>query len=334
MSDRRNIAVTINNYEPEYSYIIRIFKQGSVIPIMETTVAPRGGRTHYFKDLPADSIYTVKVVVLCTNNQVNEDSKIAYSPLQTVCECPPGYLPNEDNTKCVRTLTQAPTVNGQALVAASGPNEGAYCREGIVVYAPGFTSDGKGGVAYQSGPGHVYWASNNETTKGRLNIAGVWNSASMIDPLDTWIGFSKKVQVPESKVYYVGIAGDNYVRIKVNGVIWVNQKFDTNAISNFHFNYWHCYPIYLNAGENIIELEGYNTDGIGCFAAEIYNCDITALQAVTPQTESTLNRLFSTLDVIGDAFNNNYSCTEGYALDTSNPAQPVCKKIEFFGCAQ
>lgn len=331
MSDKRDIKITITNYIPEDEYIINLYKEGSVIPVVTKNVAQNEGNVYYFRSLPV-SIYNVEVIHRCVNGATNVDTKKAYDPLVNVCECSPGWLPNEDATKCVRIINQSPIVSGVALNVAAGPNEAAYGREGLIVYAPGFLVNGKGAVAYASGTNHVYWASQNDSSKGRLNIAGVWNGANAMEPYDTWIGFSAKVMVPESKIYYVAFAGDNYVRVKLNGILVVNQQLDVDSIVNRHFNYWHCYPIFLNAGENIIQLEGLNDSSQGCFAAEIYNCELSVMQNVTPVTETNLNRIFSTLDMIGGVFTNNYSCNEGYALDISNPVQPVCKKIEYMIC--
>ncbi len=100
---------------------------------------------------------------------------------------------------------------------------------------------------------------------GPLNRVGIWSCRGSGPggrlPLDTWIGFSRCINVPESKTYYVGIAGDNYVRFKVNGVTQV-ELLDYDG-GNFY--YWRIYPVFLSQGVNIIELEGNNEEAWATF---------------------------------------------------------------------
>lgn len=329
------IKISIDNYVKADRYRINIYKQGGIIPIQSADVQAGGDPIVYFEGLNSNTMYESEVIHYC-----NEDST---SPVkQTVrktvliastpgCNCPSGWTPTVDGKNCVRTLTQAPTQQSVNLTVAAGPNLGAYNREGIKVYAPGYSNTGQGGTLYASGPGHTYWASGNVTNRGRLNIAGVWNAASTILPTNKWIGFSSKVVTTIKKVYYIAMSGDDYIRIKINGVPIVDQRL-VGGPSNANFNYLHAYPVQLNAGDNLIEMEGWNDGSEGCFVAEIYDCDLLALQNVTPFTENTLNRIFSTVDMIGQQFTDGITCANGYALDLSAPGSPVCKKIEYTAC--
>lgn len=327
-----DIIVTISNYDRFSPYRVNIYKRESFIPIQTREIGINEGPDVTVKGLPEGFNYDAEVIRFCENGTRSAIRKpVNQSSIPSGCFCPEGYTATPDSTRCIRISIEAPTIDGTALTVTAGPTEGAYSREGIIVYNPGFNVDGSGSVAYASGNAHPYWASNDETTKGRLNLAGVWNAASPSAPLDTWIGFVKKILISTPGLYYVAMAGDDYVRFKKNGVVLVDQKQYTGPNpSNYNFNYWHCYPVWFEAGEHLIEMEGWNTSSQGAFAAEIYKCDLVAIQNVTTGTEATLVRQFTTLGQT--EFTNNYSCREGYALDNSNPSEVVCKKIEYASC--
>jgi hypothetical protein len=323
-----DIIVSIQNYVAADTYTVNLYKQGSAIPLASTAIAKNGGSTVVFKNQVSGITYEAEVIHHCASG-VNTTKRIIVSQLNSpVCSCPAGYTANVDNTKCIKTTTVSATLL-TAYGVADGPDEAAYCREGIRVYQGGYSVDGRGVVEWSSGTLNPYWASLNGTVNGRLNLVGVWNSGDVSEPTGVWIGFSKTINVLTSKIYYVAIAGDNYVRIKINGVVVVDQKQNNIDDLNDNFNYWHCYPVFLSAGVNIIEMEGYNIDSQGCFAAEIYNCTLNELKTVDAGSESILNRLFSTGDQT--AFSS-FGCGDGYALDLTDEANPVCRKIEYASC--
>lgn len=169
------------------------------------------------------------------------------------------------------------------------------------------------------------WGDSGFTT-GRLNNAGVWTdliSGGNWLPLGEWIGFTTCVDVPETKEYNIGIAGDNRLRVKIDGE--VIAVFDTG--SAFAFRRWHVLPITLTAGEHVIELEGKNDSSQAAFAAEIYDADQATLIAMTNTTELDAVTIFSTEDQIGRTFDigefSGLSCPDGYALNTCGDT-PMC----------
>jgi hypothetical protein len=328
------VEILLDNYVARDRYKINIYKQGSVIPILTRDLLENSYRIQYFEGLDDTAVYDAEVIHFCDRQDgtqtENRRRQRVYSAQTGGCACPTNYVPNVNNTRCVRTLIAAPLTQNAGLTVASGPNDGAYSRDGMRVYAPAFNSAGQGGLQFLAPSSHSYWCSGNNAAQGRLNIAGVWNSAHASNPLNTWLGFTHVINATANKVYYIGIGADDFARIRVNGVVVVNQQL-VALTSNNHL-FWHIYPVFLYAGVNIIELDGLNTSGNGCWAGEIYDCDLLALQNVTPGTESSLNRQFSTFTKIGQTFRDGTMCSDGYALDLSVPGAPVCKKIDYTSC--
>lgn len=160
----------------------------------------------------------------------------------------------------------------------------------------------------------------------RLNEVGVWNSAANT-PYQEWIGFTACIQIPEEKTYYVGIAGDNYVRFRLNGEI----IFSATTGSVYAFRNWFMVPLTLPAGISIIELEGLNLGSIAAFGAEIYDADQATLAAMTSTSEVDAVTIFSTKDKIGETFDlgeeSGCQCPDGYALSNCD-GELECIRIE------
>jgi hypothetical protein len=328
------VEIALDNYVAADRYKINIFKVGSVIPILSRDLPANSYRIQYFEGLEDTASYDAEVIHFCDRQDGTSSEKSrrqrVFNAQTGGCSCPTNYVANLNNTRCVRVQNLAPLTQTIGLTVGSGPNSANYSKDGMRVYAPGYNQAGQGGLQFSAPASHPYWCSQNTTSQGRLNVAGVWNSADVVNPLNTWLGFTHVINATANKVYYIGIGADDFARIKVNGVTVVNQLL-APASNNNHL-LWHIYPVFLYAGINIVELEGYNTSGNGCWAGEIYNCDLLALQNVTQPTESSLNRLFSTVEKIGQTFRNGITCSDGYALDLSNPGAPICKKIEYASC--
>ena len=162
---------------------------------------------------------------------------------------------------------------------------------------------------------------------GPLNRTSIWSCQGYEDngddstrlPVNKWIGFSRCINVPESKIYYVGMAGDNFVRFKVNGV----TKVELLTTSEDNFRYWHIYPVFLSQGINIIEMEASNYESGGdpgrqaAFGAEIYNNTYEEMAA--SYSYDVLNVIFSTADMIGQQLQlGQFECEAG-ALTCDSP---------------
>lgn len=258
------------------------------------------------------------------------------------CNCPEGYTASSDGTICYKVTTASPTTN-DTLTPEAGADNPAYGEYGVKIYNIGdFDSTGNsisGGLAF-SGYTNTFDGSGTTDVEAfwstRMNANNVWVAGDANWPgpnYPDYISFCATFTLTQSKTYWVGIAGDNDVTIKLNGAEIVNQA-DNSPQSNFKF--WHIYPVTLNAGPNIIELENWNRSSVGSFAAEIYDNELSALFSAT--NTSMLNIVFATGDYLpggskeGQGFCSNYTCPSGYTLDTTDPQNPVCKLIETSSC--
>lgn len=219
------------------------------------------------------------------------------------CICPDGTTANSDGTKCLQTITVAPSlVVGQAsLTTFTGQSLKDYGEFGYRVYnindynQSGASVSGLyAAVGGQSGPFIGGFTQN--LLASRMNAAGIWaaniywpGAELQWDGVPGTLGLCTTIQVPTSKIYYVGLGGDNVGNFKVNGQPVVDQPFGRIQAN---FKYWHIYPVYLSAGPNIIELQNTNLNQYGTFAGEIYN--VTLNQLVTATQESDLNIIFTT----------------------------------------
>jgi len=283
------------------------------------------------------------------------------------CTCSEGYSVTNDGLGCYKvTTTSATSVDTKE--PGTGAGNGAYGDFGVVMYnVDDFNLNGSSISGTYAYDGRYFGTNANMTVSelfwsNRMNYNGVWVSGN-----STYVGtlsFCTTINVPTTKVYYIGIAGDNEIMIKVNGTTIVDQPAGgtpvggtTNPTNNF--KYWHVYPYTLSAGPNIVELSNYNSGSVGDYAAEIYDNTLAQLTGAT--SASSINIIFSTGDYLparaisgrtttvadnlvefienvdagskyGEGFCTNYSCQSGYVLDTSDPETPTCKLIEYAVC--
>jgi hypothetical protein len=277
--------------------------------------------------------FTIQSVGTCINYVIK--------PVNS-CNCPDGYTASVDGSICYRVTSTSPTTN-DTLLPEAGQDNSAYGEYGVKIYNYGdYDSTGNsvsGDLAF-SGFTNTFDGSSTTSVEGfyagRMNANNVWVAGDANWPgpnYPDFISFCATFTLSQNKIYYVGIAGDNDVTIKLNGVELVNQA-DNSPQSNFKF--WHVYPVLLNAGPNIIELENWNRSSVGSFAAEIYDNTINEMTVAT--STEVLNVVFATGDYLpggskeGQGFCSNYTCPTGYSLDVSNPQNPICKLIETTNC--
>ncbi len=172
--------------------------------------------------------------------------------------------------------------------------------------------DGNGVILpYTTNNTDPLWDSNSNA---RMHNAAIWPSEAVDFQ---WIGFTHCFEAPETKKYCIGIAADNNMRIKIQGN--TIAKFDRDAaIANFTF--WHVIEITLQAGANLIAVEGYNRGGDSGFAAEIYDADADTLELLTTIPDLEPYILFSTKDRIGTEFdigeNSGFICPDGTSYNS------------------
>ena len=245
-------------------------------------------------------------------------------------DCPPGSTLIDG--KCRTENVEDAILNGTIYTAGNGDQNPNYGKFGARFYPDvdpyvfplstiGNISTSTAELYDNNGTGTLLPYTADSVTniwKSRLNIAGIWAAGtSNGNPTGEWIGFSRCVDVTATRTYCIGMAADNRMRFKLNGQIIA--KFDANA-TTYNFNYWHVVEITLNAGANIIEMEGYNDNSYAAFGAEIYDTDIVTLQTLTTTGELEPYILWSTRDRIGETFDigevSGYTCPDGTSYDS------------------
>ncbi len=175
---------------------------------------------------------------------------------------------------------------------------------------------------------------------GRLYNRSIWTDSQ--SPLDEWIGLSYSFELDETKVYRIGFAADEKVRIKVNGEYLINSDLTPDHPINPSVNLFNSgsrfQQIYvvvgltLLAGKNIIEAEGWNSQNAAGFVCEVYDASESELRGMRYETELSGVTVFSTRSEIGGVFqlgeDSGYSCPTGYSLDTSISAPYQCIDID------
>ena len=242
------------------------------------------------------------------------------------CECPDGFQLNPAGDGCIQTDTTSATLNGTTFQVCKAETNRNYSRDGAQ-FPDGLIVE------------NSFWGESYNDMDSRLNTVGVWacDPASVdtgetyptTEPTQEWIGFSHCLEVEESGEYLIGMGADNRMRFKINGNM-VFQR-NTNAVPNF--TYWWVQSVHLNAGINIIELEGWNQSQAASFGAEIsgpFPSGSLATDAAMASADYENNIIFSTENMVGQDFQlgetSGYSCPDGYALNTCGE-RPTCTQI-------
>ncbi len=162
---------------------------------------------------------------------------------------------------------------------------------------------------------------------GPLTRTCIWVCAGTPDgfnrlPVNSNVLFEKQITVPETKTYYVGLAGDNSVQFSIDG----NSPI-LNITDPYNFQIWHIYPITLTQGVHTVTFGGQNSGGPAAVGCEIYNNTAAELSSATGFTTAArpatnpapvgglVYLLFSSRDMIGETARvDNLTCTTGYTL--------------------
>lgn len=151
---------------------------------------------------------------------------------------------------------------------------------------------------------------------GPMNRAGIWpcqaQGATTYLPVNTWIGFTEDVYFPYTGMYYIGMGGDNQVRVTIDNVLFKHINFTDER----SFELWNVYPRFMTAGIHHIRVEGYNSGNVAMYGVEIYANTETELRNARCYSgcANPLNVLFSTKDAINRVFYT-YACPGGYTLN-------------------
>jgi hypothetical protein len=260
--------------------------------------------------------------------------------------CPTGFSATPANDSCQKITTSAATNNGTGSPIGAGSINTSYGSYGAYFYPSiqdintsalpvyyefgGLLKDTSGGTinALNINNTATFWGNPlSNTSDGRLNKIG------LTSPTTEYVGFSKCIDITEAGIYYVGIAGDNYCRVKINSTLYIN--FSGGGTSE-NWKTWSVFPFYFNSGINIIEMEGKNAGSFSAFGAEVYKpIDYVTLTGATSTASTQANVIFTTAEYVGQNWQIGttvgYSCTGGYTPDFCDPLNPVCTKIETTG---
>jgi hypothetical protein len=303
---------------------------------------------------------------------------------QLLCgDCPPGYT--LVNGECILTESVPANYTGGLVQVEGGDISQAYNKFGLRLYPDisGFTFPLVGNsnpytVRDNNGTGVTIiplisalqsklWGVDQVTNMacgptavtGRLNAVGIWSVGydpppPANPPLDgPELSFEFCVTIEQSKQYLIGIAGDNKVKMYIDGNLKVFLDIG-GPTGTATFNYWHVFPITLSAGVHTIKLSGIN-NGYGSqasFGAEVYDITLATFQANLTTAATTVPNcgnvaadllpyiIFSTGDYV-DTFIPDpadpgvWECPEGYTLDECNgiPQCSITTAIPTIPCA-
>lgn len=266
---------------------------------------------------------------------------LADAPTGGLCACPSGYIYNVDDNNCTKQI-QTPLTLSNDLRTTCHASDGSYTNFGVAIYNT-FSVNGTGtSTVYHTTD--TYWSNPTaNSTDGVLNRVALWacgadDNPQATDPMlptNEYIGFIYPVNLLATKTYYVAVAGDNAVRIRLDCVDIVNM--DPNAVGAQYsigpeaaFKYWHVYPVTIPAGHHVIELTGLNYGNVAGFGAEIY--DNTKAQIIASTNGTGLNIVFSTADMIGTQLqvSNTFSgtCPDGTCIDFDTDHNLVCTSVD------
>jgi len=247
-----------------------------------------------------------------------------------------------ENIRSQRTDTQivANVYNCNDTVAAayqdstvslclSPAKNASYCVNGALLYSGTTIYDASVSIPDQGGFWENLDVGSNDTVDGRLNNVGIWfcNSCprSNCTPLNTWQGFSQFVYIPATDTFFIGLAGDNQVRVFLDSqnppIVGryqrqINGAPDPNDAAPFLT--WNIYPVFLTKGYHNFNIQGYNDLGPATIGMEIYQMTRAGLMTASGD-EVKYHTIFSTSSLFsgGDSVQKGYTCPVGYDLDST-----------------
>ena len=166
------------------------------------------------------------------------------------------------------TYQAPPTVNSPTVLQA-GAQHNDYGSNGVKFYASSTSGN------HHLNNSNTYFSNpTNNINDGRLNQIGVWDATvpfvlgqnfDQMTPMDQWVGFSECITAASDGEYLIGFAGDNRIRLIVDGNIII-EKDNPNSEN---FKNWWVYKIELSAGDHVINIEGKNDSNLASFGCDI-----------------------------------------------------------------
>jgi len=283
------------------------------------------------------SVTATTVYTSVTSNTVTTSTNIKF--------CKAGFTLTPAGDECEVLNSQGATTLGPGTAISTGNTLNFYGSSGAYFY-PAITTASVLPYRYNASTNNLidgnlnvitptainntntFWWSNNSSSFGRLNNIGLSALTGV------WVGFTKCINIDTAGTYYIGIGADNYCRFKLNGTLIA----DFTTLTSTNFNKWSVFPIQLNSGINIIEMEGQNAAASdpnpASFGAEIYYptgaTPFATLTAATSTASTEANVIFSTTEYLNQNWQlgpGGYSCPTGFVLNLCNPSKPLCTQI-------
>lgn len=299
--------------------------------------------------------YNVELAQTCEGSIILDNANASFTTCEECnsCDCPPGYTKIGDN--CQKITTVPATLNPTTYTSAAALPNPVYGQFGTRFYSNisplPFPLTGVTGpdrfvdlslttVPYTSINTGIWGPTTSIAPffTSRLDTIGIWTNLPCIvncPPVNEWIGFAKCIDIPTSGTYCIGIAGDDCVRLKLDGVV-VAQS----CIGNLEFRYWHVFEMNLTAGTHVFVLECKNTVYAAAFGAEIYQTTIANLQTITTIPALQAVTIFTTFPFrttpvpFQTGENSGYSCPPGSTLNLcGEPSCTIIETIPFVPCA-
>jgi hypothetical protein len=273
-----------------------------------------------------------------------------WCPITCPCQCPAGYTFNPATNSCESPGTFEPAIpsggttvpvvtgdkspsygssgtrlyedisgkvyplNGwhnAALCPLPPPSSNAYCSAGFQVCENAGVGTTLTIQATSPAGNQVFSNSPSTTTKGRLNVAGLWATGYGVNE---WLTVEFCINIASTKTYIFAIAGDNQIRASITSTTFNGGVTDLNLVNLWGatnpsgtatnsnavrtFTIWHMFPITLPAGNHIIKLAGYDFSPYvaASFAAEIYDIPVGNVGDVWP-TQQTMHAFLQSTSV-------------------------------------
>jgi hypothetical protein len=241
--------------------------------------------------------------------------KVQRTAIQIICP--------DSSKQCFDTIA-ANHQDTTMITCFSPTKDTSYSSAGAFIYPSIGDTTSKEAITDTTGFWRNLEIGPSDLTDGRLNRVGIWacNGCPMgfCKPPQTWIGFSIPVFIPKTDTVFIGLAGDNQVRVIIDTSTTI-QLLQSNSGDKRPFSKWYIFPIKLTKGYHYFKIQGWNVDSISAasFGAEVYN--LTRGQLLTADSNFIkVNTLFSTRDVASnqDSFAIGNSCPLGYFLDSTS----------------
>ncbi len=280
--------------------------------------------------------------------EVTTPGSFAYTncEVDTSCVCPDGFTANPAGDGCSSLTTTQATAPTTTFTVCAGGTDTAYSLHGTrfsTSLNPGTFEIPESGSTTATCTDPAVCVTAPTEGIGYLSEVGVWACSG--GPLNTFIGFSQCITIPDSGTYLVGIAGDNHVRLELDGDLVYQSASDLN------FRTWNVLRLPLTSGQHILELFGLNEGSAVAFGAEIWG-PFAAAEVATPALMRTAYnaalaapgqplRVFSTRpmrtadpsETFDTSLNGSsgYTCPDGAALNLCGTA-PSCTVFQTASC--